>query len=275
MPVTFLAHQAPVLPLKRWRPGLDGVALVAGSAVPDLARATQHNTAMPYLFGWPTWFDGHRPDQLVSWCLVVGLLLTWSARRLVLPRLAGHLPDLGGFHLRDLRLVGRVRHRWWNVVLCVLVGAITHVVIDMFTHEDHSVIVPGFDQHLFDVAGRSLSVANVLQVVLSLALSVVAVRQMWAIGRERLLCRWHGADPAPAPTPPRHRTVVASVVVAAVLSGLLGATQTSRGVDVALFTWVVLGWLSLCVIAAFVPRPDDAGPPTAAVRTTAETSGAA
>ena len=267
MPVTFLAHQAPVLPLKRWRPGLDGVALVAGSAVPDLARATQHNTAMPYLFGWPTWFDGHRLDQLVSWCLVVGLLLSWSARRLVLPRLAGHLPDLGAFHLRDLRLVGRVRHRWWNVVLCVQVGAISHVLIDMFTHEDRAVIVPGFDQHLFDAAGRSLSVANVLQVVLSLALSAVAVWQMWVIGRERLLCRWHGADAVAAPTPPHHRRVVAACGLAAVLTGLAGATQTSRGLDVALFTWVVLGWSSLCVIAAFVPRPDDSRP-SAAARTT-------
>ena len=80
MPVTFLAHQAPVLPLKRRWPGLDGVALVVGSTVPDLARATERLPVL-YLYGTPTWFDGHRPDQLGSWCLVVGLLHQWRARR--------------------------------------------------------------------------------------------------------------------------------------------------------------------------------------------------
>jgi hypothetical protein len=263
MPVTFLAHQAPVLPLKRWRPALDGVALVAGSVVPDLARVTQHNLAVPYVLGMPTWFDGHQPDQIVSWCLVVGLLVTWSARRLVLPRLAGHLPDLGPFHLRDLRLVGRARHRWWNVVGCVLIGAISHAAVDVLTHERHAITLPGFDQQLFAMDGRSISLANVLQVVLSVLLSAFTVWQLWEIGRARLLCRWHGVDPAPAPTPPQHRRVVVAVAGAAALSGLVAATQRARGVDVALFTWVVLGWVALCAIAAFVPRPEDTRRPSA------------
>jgi hypothetical protein len=256
MPVTFLAHQAPVLPLKRWQPELDGVALVVGSAVPDLARATEH-TPVPYLFGQPTWFDGHAADQIVSWCLVVGLLLTWSARRWVLPRLAGHLPDLGPFHLRDLRLVGRNRHPWWIVVLCVLVGAISHVLIDLLTHTDRSVSIPAFDQHLFDVAGRSIDIANVLQVVGTVGLSAVAVWQMWEIGRDRLVSRWSRVEPAPARTPPHHGAVCAAVIAAAVVTGLLSATQLHRGSRVALMTWVFLGWAALCAIAAFVPRPAD------------------
>ncbi|UDY35495.1 DUF4184 family protein [Dermatobacter hominis] len=267
MPVTFLAHQAPVLPLKRWKPSLDGVALVAGSAVPDLARMTEHS-ALPMIDGRPTWFDGHKPDQIVSWCLVVGLLLTWSARRWVLPRLAGHLPDLGRFHLRDIRLVGRDRHPWWMVVLCVLVGAITHVLLDLLTHTDRSVSLPGFDQHLFDTAGHSISVANLLQVVATIGLSIVTVWQMWEIGRDRSLCRWSGTDPTPAPDPPQHRAVCTAVVVAAVVTGLVGATQVSRGLNVAVMTWVGLGWLALCAIAAFVPRPADTLEPVAAVHST-------
>ena len=264
MPVTFLAHQAPVLPLKRWQPSLDGVALVVGSAVPDLARATERLPVL-YVYGTPTWFDGHRPDQIVSWCLVVGLLLTWSARRLVLPRLAGHLPDLGGFHLRDIRLVGRNRHPWWMVVGCVLVGAVSHSLIDVVTHNDRTFAVPGFDLHLFDLGGRSIDVANAVQVLASVGLSVVAVWQMWEIGRHREIAEWSRWDPsspswsAPSSSssPARHARVVIAVLVAAVVTGGFAATQVHRGVRVAVMTWVFLGWAALCVIAAFVPRPPE------------------
>jgi hypothetical protein len=263
MPVTFLAHQAPVLPLKRWLPALDGVALVVGSAVPDLARATER-TPVPYLWGRPTWFDGHEPDEILSWCLVVGLLLTWSARRWVLPRLAGHLPDLGPFHLRDVRLVGRTRHPWWMIVLCVLIGAISHVLIDLLTHTDRAVRIPAFDQHLFEAAGRSIDVANAMQVLATVGLSAICIWQMWEIGRDRLISRWSGLAPAPAPTPPRHRAVCLAVLGAAVLTGALAATQLHRGSRVALMTWVFLGWLALCIIAAFVPRPVETLEDTAA-----------
>lgn len=270
MPVTFLAHQAPVLPLKRWQPSLDGVALVVGSAVPDLARATERLPIL-YVYGRPTWFDGHRPDQIVSWCLVVGLLITWSARRLVLPRLGGHLPDLKRFHLRDVRLVGRNRHPWWMVVVCVLIGAASHSLIDVFTHNDRTFAVPGFDTHLFDLGGRSIDIANVVQVAASVGLSAVAIWQLWEIGRHREIARWSGWDPPPSrsssapswttpsssPSPPMHAGVVTAVLIAAVLTGVFSATQVHRGVRVAAMTWVFLGWAALCVIAAFVPRPPE------------------
>lgn len=255
MPVTFLAHQAPVLPLKRRWPGLDGVALVVGSTVPDLARVTERLPVL-YVYGTPTWFDGHRPDQLVSWCLVVGLLITWSARRLVLPRLSGHLPDLGDFHLRDLRLVGRTRHRWWNTVGCVLIGASVHSLIDVLTHSDRPVSLPGSSTHLVELAGRSIDVANALQVAASVGLSVWAVVQMLDIGRSRDLARWSGAVLAPAPTPPNHRAVVAAVLTAMILTGAFAATQMHRGARVALMTWALAGWFSLCLIAATRPRPE-------------------
>lgn len=256
MPFTFLAHQAPVLPLKRWQPSLDGVALVVGSTTPDLARATEH-LPWPYLFGHPTWFDGHKPDQIVSWCLVVGLLITWSARRLVLPRLAGHLPDLGRFHLRDIRLVGRNRHRWWMVVLCVEIGAVTHSLLDMVTHSDRGIVLPGFDDHLFDVAGHSIETANLVQVVASVGLSIATVWLLWVMGTNREIAEWSDWEPVPTQTPPHHRAVVTAVLVAAGLTGVFAATQLHRGSRVALMTWVFAGWAALCAIAVFVRRPDD------------------
>lgn len=258
MPVTFLAHQAPVLPLKRRWPQLDGVAMVAGSVVPDLARTVPGRFALVY-HGHPLWWDGHAPVQALTGGLVVGLVITWTARRLVLPRLAGYLPDLGSFHLRDLRLVGRTRHRWWMVVLGVTIGTITHLLLDLFTHTDRGIVLPGLSVHLVDVGRFRIVVASVLQVVASVGLSVFTVWEMWDIGRRRLLSRWSGVDAGVAPEPPNAAVVPAVVGTVVVLSIIVGVTQVHRTVVTAVMTAAVVGWALLCVVALFVPHPTFSG----------------
>ena len=173
VPFTFLAHQAPVLPIKRHWPRLDGVALVVGSAVPDLAAATQ-NLPIDYLLGRPTWNDGHSWSQQYAWCLPVGLVLTWLIRRLIAPRIVPYLPDLGPFHLRDYALVGRNRHRWWTIASCVLIGSVSHVVVDGLTHSDKGVVsIPSLDTGLFAMGGRTVTTGHVLQVVATVGLALV------------------------------------------------------------------------------------------------------
>lgn len=253
MPVTFLAHQAPVLALKRWRTELDGVAMVAGTITPDLARTVPPRWAF-IVDGHPIWWDGHAPVQALTGGLVVGLLLTWSARRLVLPRLAGHLPDLGAFHLRDLRLLGRTRHAWWMVVVGVVIGTVTHLLLDLVTHTDREVVIPGLALHLFDVGRHHVRVATILQVMATVGLSVFSVWEMWDIGRRRLLSRWSGVEPGAAPDPPHTAAVRSAVVVAAVVSVFVGVTQIHRTATTALMTVAVVGWVLLCGIAVFV-RP--------------------
>ena len=55
MPATFPSHAAAVLPLKLWRPEhFDGVALVIGSAAPDLLYA-MGRCRPPYTFGHTWW----------------------------------------------------------------------------------------------------------------------------------------------------------------------------------------------------------------------------
>lgn len=254
MPVTFFAHQAPVLPLKRWRPELDGVAMVAGTVTPDLARVVPPRWALIY-HGHPIWWDGHDPVQALTGGLVVGLLLTWSARRLVLPRLAGYLPDLGAFHLRDLRLVGRTRHRWWMIVLGVVIGTVTHLLLDIPTHTDRGVVLPGFTTSLFVLGGRAVRVSTVMQVLASVGLTIFVAWEMHDIGRRRLLCRWSGTRPVTAPCPPNRWAVRAAVVVATVLSVAVGLCTVPRGGAVVMMTTLVVGWLTLIVIASFV-APD-------------------
>lgn len=258
MPVTFLAHQAPVLPLKRWRPQLDGLAMVAGSITPDLARTVPPRWAL-VVDRHPIWWDGHAPVQALTGGVVVALLLTWSARRWVLPRLGGYLPDLGSFHLRDLRLLARTRHRWWLIVVSVVVGTVTHLLLDLVTHTDRGLVLPGLGYHLLDVGRHRIDVAVVFQVLASVGLSAFAVWEMWDIGRRRLVSRWSGVEPAVAPRLPHVVAVRCCVVALALVSCAIGATQLHRSSTTGLLTIPVVGWVGLCVLACVV-RPAAAGP---------------
>ena len=243
VPVTFLAHQAPVLPLKRRWPGLDGVALVVGSMVPDLAVATLRSTPR-YLAGVPLWWEGHTLADQWNWCLPVGLALTVLLRRLVLPTLAPYLPDAGGFHLQDLRHVGRVRYRWWVIVGSVLIGSVAHVLVDGFTHPTGWAVgvVPGLDR----------GVASVLQVLASVVLSVVTVWQMWSIGRERAVCSWNDVEPTPPVRPVAEAPVRAAAVVLTLGAAVWAATQAERGRTIVVMTWFVLSLAGAVLLALAV-----------------------
>ncbi len=237
--MTFLAHQAPVLPLKRRWPGLDGVAMVAGSMAPDLAVATQRATPRLFL-GQPLWWDGHTVAQQFNWCLPVGLLLTVLLRRLVLPGLAPYLPDAGPFHLQDLRHVARTRHRWWVICGCVLIGSFSHILVDGFTHTDGWAVGV--------VPGLSPGVAAVSQLVASVVLSAVIVWQLLLIGRGRELCAWSGVVAGPPVDPPWRAAVRGIGVAVPVAAAVWAATQWERGRTVVVMTWFVLavvGWAAL------------------------------
>jgi hypothetical protein len=251
MPFTILAHQAPVLPLKRWRPALDGVALVVGSAVPDLARATLRSTPR-FLFGRPLWWDGHTVSMQFSWSLPVGLVLTWLVRRLLAPQLAPYLPDLGGFHLRDLRHVARTRHRWPVIAGSVLIGSFSHIVLDAFTHTDRygGSLLSGMDVSMGWVLGHHLTVFRLVQLAATVALSAVTVRELWRMGQERLLCRWSGVPADGADTAAPFPTVVRSAAALLLVgTGAWAATQSERGWDIVFVTWLWLGTGAMALLA--------------------------
>jgi hypothetical protein len=250
MPITILAHQAPVLPLKRWRPGLDGVALVVGSAVPDLARATLHSTPR-YLFGRPLWWDGHTVSMQFGWSLPVGLVLTWLVRRLLAPQLAPYLPDLGGFHLQDLRHIARTRHRWYVIAGSVLIGSFSHIVLDSLTHTDRygGGLLSGLDGTVGQVLGHDITVFRIVQVLASLALSAVTVWELWRIGRERLVCRWSRVPPGPSAVAPHRPAVRTAVVVLLLATAAWASTQSERGWDIVFVTWLWLGTGAMTLLA--------------------------
>jgi hypothetical protein len=250
VPVTVLAHQAPLFPLRRWI-ALDGVAFVAGSIAPDLSAATL-NTAPHYiLWGVPIWHDGHRWGEQLQWCLPVGLLIAVLVRRLLAPTLAPHLPTAGAWHLPDLAALGERRYRWWVIAASVLAGSITHVLLDGITHEDRagSLSVGALGTPLLQVGGRTLTLGIVAQVLVSAVLCVVAYRGFRASAAGRWGATGRPAPPGASQGWPRgaDRLVLLALLAGFAVAAGLALTQAERGLKIVAMTWV---WLALAVAVA-------------------------
>ena len=114
MPFTFLAHQAPVLPLKlRWPRAFAGTALVLGSIAPDCEY---------FLRGQVLTTFSHKLWSQPLFCLPLTLLLVFLVRRLIIGPLAAHLPALpqrgplgalGRLHLGDYQSLDGVPPGYW------------------------------------------------------------------------------------------------------------------------------------------------------------------
>lgn len=149
MPFT-LAHPAAVLPLLR--PPFSALALVAGAVAPDVPYFVR---AAPVTVTAQTWYEpftnattSHTPsgvtvvDLPIAALLYAGLLLAVPPARTLLPDAA--TPDPHG-HARTRRAAPRntpagvlLRCTW--VVASLLVGVLTHLVWDSFTHADGYVV---------------------------------------------------------------------------------------------------------------------------------------
>jgi hypothetical protein len=205
VPLTFPSHAAAVLPLKLWRPRrFDGIALVIGSAAPDLAYPFAAIVAHPTV---------HSVPGLFWWCLPVTVLLTWVVRR-ASPRVAAHLPA-GGLALRDYGALGGVRHRWWITLWSALVGSATHLLWDGVTHSPQT---NGFGATLLPWLAAEplpgLPWYRALQHASSVLGAIAAVALAVYIGRRSLIRRWHGPPPDL-----RRRPVLFWTVAGVVLAG--------------------------------------------------------
>jgi hypothetical protein len=188
VPATFPSHQAAVLPLKLWRPRwFDGVALVAGSAAPDAAYPLAGFVSLPENHTWwgLLWFS--RPVADVA--TLVG--------RGAAPGVAAHLPTGGPLRLRDYGVLGRVRHPWYVTITSILIGAVSHLVWDAFTHPpagSNSWGVRAFTG-LRMTGPWELPWWFVVQHASSVIGAAGTVAVLWHIGRTGALRRWHGAPP--------------------------------------------------------------------------------
>lgn len=255
MPFTLFAHQAPVVPIgNRWSGRLDGVALVVGSMAPDLAR---FSSALGYGgIGHPMWIDGHNPmvqPWLAVWSAVAAVVL----RRWLIPVAARCAPP-SRWHLADLQLVARRRYRPVVVWFSSLIGAATHLFLDSFTHEDRPVarLMPVLRIRLADLGPRYLTVAGVLQIVLSVVLGVWCLRVVSGVMLRRELPGRYGLTEAEADSvevtysPRTRRTLLAVAGVAVVPTMWVGTNLASQRSDRTLVVAVVVVGLIVLGVGA-------------------------
>jgi hypothetical protein len=250
MPWIVPSHQAPVLRLARSRPAwFSGLGLVLGTMAPDLAFILPLDAS-----GAPA--SHTLAGQLyitLPLVLVLHALLTW----LVLPWLLPHLPGGAPLHLHELArsrpatgLAANVR-----VAASGLLGGLTHIFIDGFTHGDHSgwavALLPWLATPVPYLGGEA-PLYDALQLWLTLGLGVLAMREWGALVRglpQPLAARPERVRPAP---PAARRTVQLGLFAAALAGAgfgpvLKGALGTPDALKLAAY-----GSLTFCALASLI-----------------------
>ncbi|HWM20209.1 MAG TPA: DUF4184 family protein [Ilumatobacteraceae bacterium] len=223
MPVTFFAHQVPVLPVaRRWPGKTDGVALVIGSMAPDLAYVINGSR-------FEIW--AHDLPWVITFCVPVTVCLSWIIVRVLAPVVPAHLPQLGNFRLQEYR--GLATHRFGVVTtpVCAFVGALSHVMLDSFTHgwgwfARH---VDWYDDVIIEGAwfGRPLTVFRTLQYVGHVGGTTLCLWLLWRYGSQG----WMTARAARVPVrrTPSSTAALWSAVAAGVTAALVWAGLDSQG----------------------------------------------
>lgn len=265
MPFTFLAHQAPVLPLKLWRPRwFSGAGLAIGSMAPDFDKFIEGADATRY---------GHTLLGQLVYCLPLSLLIYWLLTRVAAPALARFAPDLGALRLRDYAVAladGRPPARELvTVAASVLVGSVSHVALDGFTHADPRVVAlfPITAARTVVIGGRTHWVPTLLQWWASAVGAAATLAMMCWLARRRLLLAWAGLDPAAVPPraerSPAARGFWAAAAALAVAAGgafvalhvaLAGGHAPPRLLYSLALRLPLIGFVAVCVAAALTGR---------------------
>src|ERR1700689_4493637 len=158
MPFT-VSHIAAVLP--GYRPLTRAhvfTAAVSGSMVPD--------------FGWLvpepiSRLQTHSIPALFSFSLPVGLVAYWVPLLLISPAMLEVVPDGAYVRLRDAPAVPSIKRlaSWLYAATALLLGAVTHLIWDAFTHENARGVrmFPLLDDYGPEMAGHSLRLYRWLQ----------------------------------------------------------------------------------------------------------------
>jgi len=251
-----ISHAAAVLPLQKWtREQLPLAALMIGSMSPDFAyflpadtsRVSTHSIAGLFSFCWPV--------GLAIWLLFVRVLEqptlallpeNWSARI---------VPPHRSWTLKTLLMASAA----------VILGAVTHILWDSFTHANTPVTDTFRWLHdaALEIGGARIPWYSVLQHASTLiGLACLAV---WAVRRLRV---------PPAPDPPRHfLPTVSNKVRSVAMAFLLLASfvyaiarlmaHPDNALEIRLFHFAIGGmtgfafaWLAVALFISWMPRSD-------------------
>ena len=193
MPFTYFAHQIFVLPLKQAKPRwFDGTALCIGSMAPDFAYAILHT---------PLQLASHRFRAQLYWTLPVTWALTWLVRQHLAAPLGAQLPAPLGPQVQAL---ARTRHPYHVTAWSAVLGGLSHVVVDAFTHP-HGWAFERFAL-LRQLVFGSVRVADGLQYLGHTLGTGMGVWWLWRMVQTRRISAWNGSqasaavsDFAPAP----------------------------------------------------------------------------
>jgi hypothetical protein len=186
MPLTFFAHQLPVLGIKLARRNwFDATAMCVGSMMPDLM----------YSFSAYVGIDTHRWPSAFTYGLPLGLLVAVLTRHVLAPVVPGQLPDCGEFQVHSYAVLTTRRPALYVTFASVTVGIGSHIGLDWFTHPGRpGVRLLRYDNVDVTLFGATEPLAGVFQLIGHSIGSLATVALLWWIGRRRLLDDWYGAD---------------------------------------------------------------------------------
>jgi Domain of unknown function (DUF4184) len=258
MPVTFFAHQAPVLPIiRRWPHRVDGLALVIGSMSPDFAFALKGT-------GFSLW--AHKFPEVLTFCVPVTVVASWCIARVMAPVVPDHLPDIGQFRLPDFRGLTTHKLRWFVTPISAFVGALTHVGLDSFTHKwgwfaqhwdwysDPFIPLPFID--------RTITPYRSLQYLGHVVLTAWVLRTLWRNGQQQWFTKRANTIPRFQATTTTHLILWVPAATATTLNAIAQLARPSAATGILTTAGIAFASLTASSTVLLVTRPAPREPVT-------------
>ncbi len=216
MPSSIISHQVPGLALKVKYPKIfDGSALMFGTFVPDLSLVIRR--LIPFNF----YSLSHSLLGQILWSIPLGIILTILFNRYIAP-FSAKLAKRTGIFAKPLRYFGvdqwsylknkKFNKRFWIVAAySVMIGGITHVLLDWPSHEFVQLfypwaVFPNPDFLLYSIANygtvsfgsysfeANLTIFNLLWFLETLVTIPIFFYYLRRIKKDNLIEKWYESD---------------------------------------------------------------------------------
>ena len=193
----------------------------------------------------------HSFPSVVLFCVPVTLLVSWLVCNPIARVVPSHLPNLGRFNLHEYRGLAAHQFRWPVAAMSALAGALSHVFLDMFTH-DWGWFAQNLEWYRAEIVhggmfGRRVTFYRAIQHLGHVVFSGLAISLLARYGSQHWMARQAAAVPQMIPTRSSKIKLWVPVVVALILAviwvgplDIVSATSTLR-LSAAAFTGLLVG----------------------------------